>query len=264
MTPEEKNKIDLNAPAFGPNAQKVGEESNTNSGEEVLKEEKPDADSGEEQMVKYSRFKKFHDEAQTYKQEAERYRAEAEALRNRPERESNQDPLDEARKLWIENYGDTEATRKAWDNQVKINQAFEQRAIDRAREEARETFGSERQRETQRTQENIGHIDNELETLADYVGRPLKESEEEAILDIVDEFTPKDEDGNYAGALLPMDRAWEIYELKQGASKSKGRSSRDSIASLSGSQSQGDSSVQSEQNKNFEPRDWDAYKRRLN
>lgn len=263
MTPEEMRKIDLNAPAFGPKAQKVGEETTTESGEEVVKEEKPEVNSEEETMVKYSRFKKFHDEAKQYQQEAEYWRRQAETSRPEREESQSQNPLAEAKRLWIETYGEDANSMKGWDNQIKINQAFKQEAVESAREEARNTSRNERYEEVQRTQENISVIDNDLEALQDYVGRPITEREEEAILDIVDEFTPKDGYGNYSGALLPMDRAWEIYELKQGASGSTRRSSRDSIASMSGSQSQGDPAVQSEKDKNFEPRDWDAYKRRL-
>ena len=57
-------------------------------------------------------------------------------------------------------------------------------------------------------------IDENLEGLAYYIGRELTPEEEDEILTIVDEFTPKDEKGNYLVDLLPFDYAWEIYLAK--------------------------------------------------
>ena len=42
----------------------------------------------------------------------------------------------------------------------------------------------------------------------------MTEEEEIAILEIVDEYTPKDKDGDYLVSLLPFEYAWEIYENK--------------------------------------------------
>ncbi len=59
---------------------------------------------------------------------------------------------------------------------------------------------------------NEAEIDRRFENLAAYVGRKLTEEEQEAILDIVDECTPKDGKGYYRGPLVPFDYAWKIYE----------------------------------------------------
>jgi hypothetical protein len=61
---------------------------------------------------------------------------------------------------------------------------------------------------------NIAIIDENLENLSLYVGRLLTEDETSAILDIVDEYTPKDDKENYLVELLPFDYAWKIYEAK--------------------------------------------------
>ncbi|MDR3642873.1 MAG: hypothetical protein P4L74_04575 [Candidatus Doudnabacteria bacterium] len=68
--------------------------------------------------------------------------------------------------------------------------------------------------EDQRIEGNIGIIDEQFLELEEIVGRELTEEEQSAILDIVDEYTPKDKDGNYLCSLLPFDYAWEIYEVK--------------------------------------------------
>jgi hypothetical protein len=76
-----------------------------------------------------------------------------------------------------------------------------------------------RQQEALRLKENVSEIDERLEDLVEYLGRELTEDETSAILDIVDEYTPKDKDGNYLVELLPFEYAWEIYEAKKSVGK---------------------------------------------
>ena len=61
-------------------------------------------------------------------------------------------------------------------------------------------------------EDNLAKIDARLDGLEKYLGRELTEDEEMAILDIVDEYTPKDKKGNYLVPLIPFDYAWKIYE----------------------------------------------------
>ncbi len=63
-------------------------------------------------------------------------------------------------------------------------------------------------------QGKIEIIEDNLGDLAEYLGRDMIEAEELAILDIVDKYTPKDGDGNYAFDLLPFEYAWKIYETE--------------------------------------------------
>ncbi|SRR5258708_16223334 len=61
-------------------------------------------------------------------------------------------------------------------------------------------------------EENVDVIDERFRRLATLVvGRELTEEEEMAILDIVDEYTPKNAEGNYLCDLLPFDYAWQVY-----------------------------------------------------
>lgn len=62
-------------------------------------------------------------------------------------------------------------------------------------------------------EENIAIIDNRFLELESFVGRSLTEYEQSEILDIVDQYTPKDKDDNYLCSLLPFDYAWEIYQI---------------------------------------------------
>jgi len=268
-------KIDLNAPAFGEGAQKiVGSEEQPIKEEEQKEEEKPaevpkeepEKEQEEETKVPYSRFKKFHDEAKRFQQEAEEWKAKAHALENEP-RDSGADidPEDEAYKLWIENFGDSEASNKAWKNQLKITQRLQQQAIENAREEALEAVRNERSAEAERINENVDQIDSNFESLEDFVGRQLTDQEQSALLDIVDEYTPKNDEGNYSGDLLPFEKAWEIYELKTQSSRAVKTQARDNVAALSSNKTQGETSFndQGEKDKNWNPFDWQAWRNRI-
>ena len=72
-----------------------------------------------------------------------------------------------------------------------------------------------REQKKLRVKDNLAIIDELLEDLEEDSGRELTEHETSAILDIVDEYTPKDDKGNYIVELLPFDYAWEIYEAKK-------------------------------------------------
>ena len=69
-------------------------------------------------------------------------------------------------------------------------------------------------------EKNIAYIDSCLEELSLLIGRNLTEEEQSGVLDIVDEYTPKDNDGNYLYSLLPFDYAWQIYTEKLSKYKS--------------------------------------------
>lgn len=227
------------------------------------------ATSEEESKVPYSRFKKFHERAIAAEQAAavaeENYQR---VLRERGEQSSSSHSddsgADQPPGWWIENYGDTEATRKAWKNQYKHEQELIERAETRAEERAIARLQENQQYETQRVSENIETIDDNLEDLSALVGRDLTEAEQSGVLDIVDEFTPKDRDGNYLGSILPFDKAWEVYEMRgktQGAGR---REERNRVASLSGDSGSGEpTSAQAEQDKNFVPGKWGSWRDKL-
>lgn len=71
-----------------------------------------------------------------------------------------------------------------------------------------------REQEDFRVEKNIEIIDENFEELAECVGREITEEEQSDILDIVDELTPKNAEGNYIAELLPFDYAWKVYEAK--------------------------------------------------
>jgi len=249
-------KVDMNAPGFGPGSQKVEPQEAPEVAEvkpvETSVEAPAEVAEATESKVPYSRFKKFHDEALELRQKV----ADIEA---RMDQEPESKTESEMPAFWVELYGDSDASKKAWKIQSEQNEAL----IAQAQEKAIEAVRNERYQEAERVETNVSYLDDQIDTLSAKVGRDLTDKEQSDILDIIDEYTPKDEEGNYAGDIIPMDKAWEIYELKNQVAKAPKQASRDSIASLSGTATQGSSSQREEQDKAFNPLDWNAWKRRI-
>jgi hypothetical protein len=260
------SKIDLNKPAFGAGSQTLAElqanltpDTSVEETVEIKSEEDTSEPSVEETKVPYSRFKNIHTRALEAEAEAEKWRLRAEEIENQRTSRAYEEPSSDMPSEWKELYGDSEASEKAWKLQQKREQAIEQRAYEAGQRGAMELESLQRER----IDTNINVIDENFESLSAYVGRDLSEKEQSAILDIVDNYTPKDAHGNYQGAIMDFDKAWEIYELKQNSGKSQTRQSRDNVASLSGTNTQGDTSINTERDKSFNPLDWNAYKNRI-
>lgn len=260
-------KIDLNAPAFGPGSQKLDDLKIETSVEEtpviIKEEEEDDEEPVGENKVPYSRFKKYHDRATEAEAEAERWRIKAEELES--SRVSRREPADfgEMSSKWKDLYGDTEASQKAWDVQQQMLQEWREDVRREAYEEGQR--GAEELEVKQRVQieTNVATIDESFEVLSDYVGRDLTAKEQSAILDIVDDFTPKDDFGRYAGPLIPFEKAWEMFELKQDQAKATARKDRDNVASLSGTSTSGNTEVGADTDKNFNPLERGSWRKRL-
>lgn len=257
--------INLNAPAFGEGSQKVEEvetvteapaETSEETQAEVEEKEEVVEPSEEESKVPYSRFKKFHDLATEKEKEAEYWRGVAEGKGPTVQTETNDAPPD----FWVKLYGDSDESREAWNVQKEQNE----RILEQAKEEAVRAVREEREQEVTALKQNEESLDGHLEEVSAVAGRTLTDKEQSAVLDIIDDYTPKDEDGNYVGALISPDKAWEIYELKQQALNGPRKKSRDSVASLSGSQTQGQPDLdKQERDKNWNPMNWMGYKDRL-
>ncbi|MCX6788648.1 MAG: hypothetical protein NTZ36_02065 [Candidatus Jorgensenbacteria bacterium] len=58
---------------------------------------------------------------------------------------------------------------------------------------------------------NITDIDDMMEYLSKHIGRSVTDEEQFHVLDIVDEYTPKNRAGNFLGPILPFRYAWQIY-----------------------------------------------------
>lgn len=251
---------DLTKPAFGPGSEVLTTESPiqsepTTKAEVEEVETEPETSVEEEGKVKYSRFKKFHDRALEAEKEAAYWRSQAEQRQTVETKETSNVP-----DYWKELYGESEAAQKAW----RIQEKAQEELTERAERKAIEAVHQAQQEEFIQNQANVEQLDEGFESLSEFVGRDLTAKEQSAVLDIVDEFTPKQSNGNYVkDALFPFEKAWEIYDMRNQMSKAPQKASRDSVANLTGNQTQGEPSNKSEADKSFNPLDWSAYKRRI-
>lgn len=255
-----KNQLDLSKPAFGVESQKVADitavEPKLDETPKLVEKEvdKTEGVSDEKPRVPYSRFEKFHKSSIQFEAEAKFWKDEAERLSHQPQSTVSNEIPD----YWVEMYGDTDASKKAWSIESKRQNDF----IATAERKAIEAVERRSDEVKSREKENEAMIDESLAEVSDIAGRDLTEQEQSTILDIMDEYTPKDADGNYLGGLIAPDKAWEIYELKQQASKSSRNQSRDQVASLTNS-TPALSSDQAEQDKNWNPLNWSSWRDKL-
>jgi hypothetical protein len=244
----DKTKIDLDAVAYKNDNAPVEVEEPSSSAEEAVVEES---------RVPYSRFKTAHERRLEAEEEARIANERYQELLNRQSRSSSpiQDSGDDWDR-WVAMHGDSEASKRAYDFDQqrlrKIEELAEQRAL--------EAIDRREEYQTRAISSNIEKLDEDVEFLEDQIGRRLTPKEEETILDIRDEYTAKDRNGNYAGELLPIEKAWEILEL---TSKRSNRS-RDEVTSLTNSSTQGESlEERRERDTNWRPGNWTSYSNRV-
>jgi len=258
--------VDLNQPAFVPDVVQENPTAEPSQAESGL-EEAP-ATSGaepvvvvEEQRVPYSRLR----ETIEARRDAERRAAEAEENYQRLLRQQEREPErrltheGDVPEWWLKTYGDNPNSRAGFEYWKQGQDEIRAEA----RREAIEAVRYERESETRVLAENERTIDNRLEDLSIGLGRDLTEKEQDAILTIVDEYTPKDADGNYAGDLLSMDKAWEIYNYRQSQVTNRSRQARQVPTALTSTPTQGEPSTKDKNDKDFDPRDWNSYKKRF-
>lgn len=207
------------SPGSQPNEEKV---------EDAPKESESSTEE-DEQKVPYSRFKTVSDKVKYLEEELENLKL------SREEKEeisiSDVKPDD----AWTELYGDSEAAKKAWIVQQKMNAEIAERAIQEAIQRVKMLDAEEEQSLVQ----NEEIIDENLDNLKQTIGKKLSSKDEEEILSIVDEFSPIGDDGKYV-QLFPFDKAYEIWELRNAPKIRKTSEERENIANLSGDRSDGD------------------------
>lgn len=273
----EEKKVNLDAPAFGVGADKANDSSEPTTETPQVKELGQDdaelvtrklevktenEESEEEQKIPYSRFKTIADARREAEEEAAELKEKYDRLLS--ERESRvekaEEPSDE--KLlgyMVKLYGDNDNTRAAYKVELERLNYIKQQA----REEAQNAYESVRVNETRSLARNEQTIDNHLEDLQSYLGRNLTEEEQSGILEIVDDYTPKDSDGNYSGDLIPFYKAYEIYEMKNQSAAQSGKRARSKATNLTGRGTDGEPSGVEKKNNEYNPMDWNAYRRRI-
>lgn len=194
----------------------------------------------EEDKVPKSRFLTMHQRAI----EAEKALRQFEAERaNQPEPVANLIDDEELKKHYVELFGEGELTDKIYQAELARMASIEEKAAERAFER----LSRREQEQEQIINQRVESFDRAFEELGVIEGKDFTDDEQVAILDIIEEYSPKDADGKLIGEyLMPMDRAYEIYKLKAEPVNTAKRQARNQVASLSGARSEGNAVSQTD------------------
>lgn len=202
----------------------------------------------EERRVPYSRFKRVIEEREEV---SERMKALEERLQSfEAQRESVTDvaPMPPE---WERLYGNSDASREAWNIQLKREEQLAQRAV----EEAIGQMQRQQEALVESVAENEELIEESLASLQETLGKKLTTKQEEDILSIVDEFSPTGTDGKYI-SLFPFEKAYEIYSLRNAQKGRPTQNARRAVAELAGGSSEGDTDTSVDHYK----RGWDNWR----
>lgn len=187
----------------------------------------------EEAKVPKSRFLTMHSRAI----DAEKRLREMEAERTyQPAEPSQEHQKTELPDHWVEMFGDSDASKKAYTAEQERLSAIEEKAAERAYQRLE---GREKEEEA-RTAEIVESFDQAFEELEILSDKQFTDDEQVAILDIVEQYSPKDKDGKLLrDFLLPLDKAYEIYSVRTDAKTAEKKAARSQVASLTGARSEG-------------------------
>lgn len=232
-------KEDLDKPAFDIPTDKSNQIDDSNIPDLGSESSKPTSEgaSDADDLESRPRVQKRMDRLTWEREESRRTAQEATDRANRleellekslttPRSSSSQDR--EVPAEWMEVLGDTPITKKFYELLDKDMSARERRAA----EVAIQAYVEREQEGVQSVRTAERNIDNDREDLEDSLDRKLTDDEAASLLDIADEFTPTDEDGNYTRPLMPLSAAYEIYRSRTVANSNGNKQARNSIASI--------------------------------
>lgn len=137
---------------------------------------------------------------------------------------------------WVKLYGDSDASKEAY--------ALRQQELAEERKTIQSNLREELQREQveaeQRTEQTVEDWSNQIDDFAAQNKRKFSDAETDALLDVMDELTPKDENGNYiVEPIQYLPQAVELYDLRQEKALASKKASKQATARLTGARSEG-------------------------
>lgn len=185
----------------------------------------------EEDRVPKSRFLTMHQRAI----DAEKALRQFEAERVETPAAPVADDAD-LKKFYVETFGEGDLSDRLYNAELARLTAIE----DKAAERAYERLSQREQQAEQVITERVESFDRAFEELGVTEGREFTEDEQVALLDIVEKYSPKNAEGKLiADYLLPLDQAYEIYQVQAAPQNKAKREERNAVAALSGSRSEG-------------------------
>lgn len=247
--------IDRNARAFGEDSvetQRIQSSETVTADASQAESEENEGQSAsgtepvvEEQKVPYSRMKSAIERARAWETKA----IEAEERAARIERESrnrptSNEPYAEAIKSRIiKLYGDNDVSKEIIE--IELNRAKEIEEI--AERKANEAFDRRSSSQKSEIEANERALEDNIEDFSMSLGRDLTPDEEDRLLEIADKYSPVGADGKYlSGEPLPLDRAWEIYEMEQSSKGQASKKSRSQATALTSSRSEGETTTEAQ------------------
>lgn len=197
-------------------------------------ESEPEAQAEEEEeRVPKSRFLTMHQRAiEAEKRERELIAEKA----NQPEPVKQLPDNEKLHEFFVKKFGEGELTEELYQNELALIASIEEKAAERVYER----LSQREQMEERVIEDRVASFDMAFEELSAVTGKEFSDEEQVALLDIVEEYSPKDADGKLIGDyLLPLDRALEIYSLKTQPVVQAKKAERNKVASLSGARSEG-------------------------
>jgi len=144
---------------------------------------------------------------------------------------------EDLKKFYVETFGETEIAEKLYQNELQRLTSIEEKAAERAFER----FSKLSEEQESVINERVSSFDRAFEELAIQEGKTdFTDDEQVAMLDIIENYSPKDKDGRLIGEyLLPLDKAYEIYKVQTDPITQAKRTERNQVASLTGARSEG-------------------------
>lgn len=221
--------------------------------EEAAPSEAENTEVAEAPRVPYSRFEKVNQRAIEAEKELEILKRQ---LAENPTRSTSEPHQGDLPDYWVELYGDSELSRKAWAAEQKRITAIEERAA----ESAVKNLQKVQQQEAARVEETVEEMENAFQDYGAKLKREFSDAEQSSILDIMDELTPKGEDGNYlVSPLTYLEKSVQFYDLQNQSVLSKKRAAKQKAAALTGGGSEG-APAESNPSSHFVGGNWDSWR----
>lgn len=183
--------------------------------------------------VPYSRFETVNEARVRAEEELRLMKADRERERLQQAAAPNADGLPA---YWVKLYGDSDASKEAY--------ALRQQELKEERESLRSSIREDMQREQaeseQRVENTVDEWSNQIDDFAAKNKRKFTDAQTDSILDVMDELTPKDTEGNYVVEPIQyLARAVELYDLRQDKALASKKQARQSTAKLTAAKSEG-------------------------
>lgn len=137
---------------------------------------------------------------------------------------------------WVKLYGDSDASKEAY----ALRQQELKDMEEVVRENVRQSILEEQAQAEQHTEELVEDWSSQIDDFAATRKRKFSDADTDAILDVMDELTPKDNEGNYVVEPIQyLERAVELYDLRAEKANASKRVSKQQTTRLASAKGEG-------------------------